>query len=64
MAAHEKSCSIIMEYLSGGYAEDFARMLIYIGKENAEKVLSKMPEELAQQVGQQYEIFLISKYRS
>lgn len=45
MAAHEKSCSIIMKYLSGGgYAEDFPRMLIYIDKENAEKVLSKMPE--------------------
>lgn len=49
MAAHEKSCSIIKDYLTSGYVEDFAKMLIYIGKENAEEVLSKMPEELAQQ---------------
>ncbi len=55
MAAHEKSCSIIKDYLTSGYVKDFAKMLIYIGKENAEEVLSKMPEELAQQTREQYE---------
>lgn len=55
MAVHEKNCSIIKEYLTGGFMQDFARQLVFIGKENAREVLSKMPQGFAQELGEQYE---------
>lgn len=53
--AHGKVLGILEEYVSGGYAESFARILVYLGKERAEKLLSEMPEEMGSKIRKVYE---------
>lgn len=53
-AAHEKIISILEDYLSGGYAKTLANILVYIGGERAEKIISKIPEEIRENVRAAY----------
>ena len=58
---HEESeniFAIIEAYLSKGYAEHLAKLLVYIGKERAEKALShSIPKEMQEKVRLAYTAF-------
>lgn len=43
-AANDKCGDIIEEYITGGYMQDLAKMLIYVGADRAKAILSKMSE--------------------
>ena len=43
-AANDKCGDIIEAYITGGYMQDLAKMLIYVGTDRAKAILSKMSE--------------------
>ena len=54
-AASAKSLDIIQDYIADGYKDTLARLLVYIGKERAETMLSSMPPELKADVQTRYD---------
>ena len=52
--AHEKLTSILSEFITGGYAETFAKLLVYMGTEKAEETLKKLSDPMKTQVQEAY----------
>ena len=50
----EKIFLIIQNYLSKGYAEHFAKLLVYLGSERAEKAIETLPKEMQESVRTAY----------
>ena len=48
--ADEKYMGMLEEYVASGFCETLARITIYLGKERAEKVLGKLPEEIRTEI--------------
>lgn len=42
--SHKKIVSIIQDYVASGYAQTLAKLLVYIGPEQAKETLSRIPE--------------------
>ena len=53
-AAHEKLTSILSGFITGGYADTFAKLLVYMGTEKAEETLKKLSEPMKTQVQEAY----------
>ena len=53
-AAHEKVVSVIADYVSGGYIDTLAKLLVYVGDAKAEETLAKLPEPIQTQVREAY----------
>ena len=43
-AANDKCGDIIEAYITGGYVQNMAKMLVYVGTDRAKAILSKMSE--------------------
>ena len=54
-AAHEKVVSVIADYVSGGYIDTLAKLLVYVGDAKAEETLEKLPEPVQASVREAYE---------
>ena len=54
-AAHEKVVSVIADYVSGGYIDTLAKLLVYVGDAKAEETLGKLPEPVQASVREAYE---------
>ena len=54
-AAHEKVVSVIADYVSGGYIDTLAKLLVYVGDAKAEEALGKLPEPVQASVREAYE---------
>lgn len=48
-ATHEKVISILADYISGGYIDTLAKLLIYMDAQKAEETLCKLPEPVQAQ---------------
>mgnify|MGYP002625504402 CR=1 FL=1 len=57
-AAHEKAISLIESYITKGYADTLARLLVYIGSERAEQTLAELPEAVQKSVRTCYDALL------
>ena len=53
-AAHEKVVSVIADYVSSGYINTLAKLLVYVGDDKAEETLAKLPEPIQTQVREAY----------
>ena len=53
-ATHEKVISILADYISGGYIDTLAKLLIYMDAQKAEETLCKLPEPVQAQVRESY----------
>lgn len=53
--AHEKVVSVIADYVSGGYIDTLAKLLVYVGDAKAEETLGKLPEPVQASVREVYE---------
>ena len=49
---HQKVIELLADYVSGGYIETLAKLLIYMGKNQAEEILAKMPEPFGKLLGE------------
>lgn len=54
-ATHEKVISLLADYITGGYTDTLARLLVYMDKPKAEETLKKLPEPIQNQVQKAYE---------
>ena len=54
---HQKVIELLTDYVSGGYIETLAKLLIYMGKNQAEEILAKMPEPFGKLLGEAYKNF-------
>ncbi|MBP5706821.1 MAG: hypothetical protein J6W76_06015 [Spirochaetales bacterium] len=52
--ANETTCRIIEEYITGGYVNTLAKLLVYVGTERAKNILSKMAEADRQRIETAY----------
>ena len=56
-SAHDKVIKILESYILGGYIDSLSRLLVYIGGERAEDILSKMPDGIKEKVSSSYQNF-------
>ncbi len=52
--AHNKVTSILSDYITGGYADTFAKLLIYMGKAKAQETIQKLSEPVKSKVLESY----------
>ncbi len=53
-AVHERLTSILADFITGGYADTFAKLLVYMGTEKAEETISQLPEPMKTNVLNSY----------
>ena len=52
--AHQKTVEILSDYITGGYVQTLARVLVYVGEKQAEEILQKLSEPLQTQLREAY----------
>ena len=53
-ATHEKIIAILADYITGGYTNTLAKLLVYMNAQKAEETLCKLPEPVQAQVREAY----------
>ena len=53
-ATHEKIIAILADYITGGYTDSLAKLLVYMDAQKAEETLCKLPEPVQNQVRESY----------
>ena len=53
-ATHEKIIAIIADYITGGYTDTLAKLLVYMDTQKAEETLCKLPQPVQLQVRESY----------
>lgn len=51
---HEKQCGLIESFITGGYIEMLAKLLVYVGDKRANDIMSKLPENDRQLLEKSY----------
>lgn len=60
-ATRQKIVSILAGYAEGGYIQTLSKLLVYMGKEQAQETLSKLPEPVRSKVQESYKNFCDKK---
>lgn len=60
-ASHEKLISILADFINGGYADTFAKLLVYMGEKKAEETISILSEPMKTKVLDAYKNYSSKK---
>ena len=60
-AAHEKLTSILADFIHGGYADTFAKLLVYMGEKKAEETISNLSGPMKTKVLDSYKNYSSKK---
>ena len=60
-AAHEKLTSILADFINGGYADTFAKLLVYMGEKKAEETISNLSGPMKTKVLDSYKNYSSKK---
>ena len=60
-ASHEKLTSILADFINGGYADTFAKLLVYMGEKKVEETISNLSEPMKTKVLDSYKNYSSKK---